>query len=252
MDNQDASNPSGGRNFESWIAEGFSILPNTVVRDDRLSGNAKALWAIIYDLVHFRDEQPPLPELGSLLGGGKKTAVSAMKELVDLGYVESRRRGLGMTNHYTLLPPSVQKGPEGTSRSAAGALAPFKDPLEDKDTAANAAGAELAHDPALRIYDYWRQARRKLRATYLTPSPARLKKIRTRLLEFTEVDLLRAIDGVAYDPWPDRHLHDDLTIIFRSHEQVEKFLELEARRPARAGGLTPSEIANLNLGDAAA
>lgn len=80
-----------------------------------------------------------------------------------------------------------------------------------------------------RVYDHWRSARGKTRATYDRMSPTRRQKIATRLREFSEADLIAAIDAVAADPWHERHLHDDLTVIFRSHEQVERFLEMRQR-----------------------
>jgi uncharacterized phage protein (TIGR02220 family) len=73
------------------------------------------------------------------------------------------------------------------------------------------------------IFDYWAEKRNKQRSR-LTEN--RRKKIRARLREFTSEELKRCIDGVALDPWEDRPRHDDLTIIFRSQEQVEKFLAL--------------------------
>lgn len=98
------------------------------------------------------------------------------------------------------------------------ARVPFPDPKEStpKETVA-------------RIYAHWRSARGKTHARYNTISPKRLAKIKTRLKEFTEDDLIRAIDGVAKDPWPERCHNDDLELIFRSRDQVEKFLDLADR-----------------------
>jgi hypothetical protein len=77
------------------------------------------------------------------------------------------------------------------------------------------------------VYDYWREKRGKTDARYAKRiAPNRRKKIAARLREFTSEELKRCIDGVALDPWEDRPRHDDLTIIFRSQEQVEKFLAL--------------------------
>jgi hypothetical protein len=100
-----------------------------------------------------------------------------------------------------------------------------------------------------RIFDHWQQQRRKPRARF---TANRRKKIQARLKDFTEPDLFRAIDGVAFDPWNDRHLHDDLTVIFRNAEQVEKFLALADDPPARKGGLSVEEIWNYNQGEEAA
>lgn len=74
------------------------------------------------------------------------------------------------------------------------------------------------------VYDHWRERRRKTNRRYETISDNRRKKIQTRLTEFSAEDLKLAIDCVALDPWSERPLHDDLVVIFRNREQVEKFL----------------------------
>lgn len=104
-------------------------------------------------------------------------------------------------------------------------------------------GASPLSDSGLaEVYGYWRESRGKTRSTYDRISEGRRKKIASRLGEFSAEDLKRAIDGVGCDPWPDRPQHDDITIIFRSHEQVEKFLDLADEGPAKKK-FTPQEIA---------
>lgn len=77
------------------------------------------------------------------------------------------------------------------------------------------------------VYDHWRTQRSKTSTRYNKISKQRAQKIRSRLKDgFSVVDLKHAIDAVALDPWPDRRKHDDITIIFRSREQVDKFLDL--------------------------
>lgn len=91
-----------------------------------------------------------------------------------------------------------------------------------------------------RIYDYWREKRGKTRGNYAQMSEKRRKQISARLREFSVDELCAAIDGVGKDPWPDRVLQDDITIIFRNHEQVEKFLDF-AEKPR--GKRTPEDAA---------
>lgn len=84
------------------------------------------------------------------------------------------------------------------------------------------------------VYEHWRRVRRKKRKTYDTISAARYAKIKTRLADgYTVAELKEAIDNVALDPWSERHLHDDLTIIFRSRETLDRFLDLQYRPDAR-------------------
>lgn len=86
-----------------------------------------------------------------------------------------------------------------------------------------------------RVYDCWRSERGKTNARYDTISKARRQKIIARLREFSLADLERAIRAVALDPWDERSQHDDLTIILRSREQVEKFLAFADDPPAKNG-----------------
>ncbi len=92
------------------------------------------------------------------------------------------------------------------------------------------------------IYDHWRAKRGRTRSSYDTISPARRVKIQARLKEFSAADLMLAIDGVAKDPWPDRGQHDDLTVIFRSQEQTERFLEM-ATSNGNGSKVSPQEQA---------
>lgn len=90
---------------------------------------------------------------------------------------------------------------------------------------------EIADDASSRIhdiYDCWRTERKKTNGRYATMSPNRRLKIQTRLKEFSVEELKQAIKNVALDPWAERARHDDLTVIFRSREQVEKFLEMHS------------------------
>lgn len=119
----------------------FTAIPNGVLRRKGLSGNAKALYAIILDIVLFRDDEPDLPELGALLGGGEKTARTAIRELVDADLAESKRRGRGLPNAYVLLEPAgaSENGPQGRSRTAPEADPRARDRLSEvKHTDADA------------------------------------------------------------------------------------------------------------------
>jgi DNA-binding Lrp family transcriptional regulator len=100
-------------------------------------------------------------------------------------------------------------------------------------------------DDVTRVYGYWRLKRGKTSKRYDEISPQRRKKIETRLREFTVDELFKALDGVCVDEdrWPDRSKYDDLTIVFRSREQVDRFIEIADRpEPGRERGLSPEEI----------
>lgn len=89
--------------------------------------------------------------------------------------------------------------------------------------------------PLQDVYDHWRKQRHKTDPRYQRISPNRATKLRARLREFTPDELKQAITNVALDDWPERAKHDDLTVILRNREQVEKFLELGKRRCSNQG-----------------
>jgi hypothetical protein len=106
--------------------DGFTSIPNVVLRRIDLSGNAKALYAIVLDLVQYQREEPDMQGLGELIGAGEKAAKAALKQLVDAGLLEVKRRGLGRTNAYFLVDPEpvpsgdVLNRPQGGSRNDVG------------------------------------------------------------------------------------------------------------------------------------
>lgn len=100
-----------------------------------------------------------------------------------------------------------------------------------------------------KIYDHWRNTRAKKDVRYSRISEGRRRKIMARLREFTSEELIQAIDAVALDPWEDRPRHDDLTIIFRSQEQVDKFLAIHADKTLRTREQSVREhLASLRTG----
>lgn len=94
-------------------------------------------------------------------------------------------------------------------------------------------GASLAlvQDPIQEIFELWQEKRGRPEAKL---TDGRRAKIKTRLKRFTPEQLKQAIVGVGNDPWQERSLHDDLTVIFRNDEQVEKFLRFAAHPPKPA------------------
>ena len=116
------------------LEDGFAnctAIPNEVIESTSLSGNAKALYAILIHVIVFKRAEPTQEGLGALLGGGVKTARSALAELHDAGLLEAFRPGLGQPNYYVVMRPEgtrdrAEKCPQGTSRSAAPELPSVK------------------------------------------------------------------------------------------------------------------------------
>lgn len=209
----------------------FTPIPNEVLRRTDLSAEAKVLYALIIDIVQFQRGDPTQMELGKALGGSDKVARSACRELIDVGLMVSQRRGQGQSNIYTLMDPDEisQNGSLGSSRTEVSSdPSLLLRPLEDIE-------AYASPEKVRRVYAYWREKRGKTRKNYDDFSDQRRKKIQSRLKEFTEEELCTAIDHVARDPWPARSQNDDIIHIFKSREQVERFLEM----PARGARLAP-------------
>jgi hypothetical protein len=92
------------------------------------------------------------------------------------------------------------------------------------------------------VFDHWKVARNKKRARL---TDGRRRKVKARLGSFTEDELMRAIDALALDPWPDRKRYDELSEhVFRNDEQVEKWLEL-ADAPPEKRTFTAEDIRSL-------
>jgi hypothetical protein len=113
------------RKYESdhplW-RDGFTSMPNVLMRDESVSGLAKILWLAINDF-DYRGLEPELAEVGRLLGIGEKATRGYMRELEAAGWVKSHRRGLGLTNRYESTDPfgSIQNGQN--DRSGTGDMA---------------------------------------------------------------------------------------------------------------------------------
>jgi len=170
---------------------------------------------------------PSIEHLAEETELGESTVRRLLKELADddgLITRKRKRRSDGSLGVYEFGFPETARA--RTPPLGASADPPLggsgHEPGEDLEPG----GASPLGSSHKRIYDHWRAARGKTRSTYDTMSTERRRKIAARLKEFTEAQLIQAIDGVGRDPWPDRKKHDDITVIFRSREQVERFLEM--------------------------
>lgn len=89
---------------------------------------------------------------------------------------------------------------------------------------------DIEQERALKdVYDHWRHVRGKTDRRYDRISPQRRQKIKTRLQEFTADELKQALSNVALDTWAERSKHDDITTLFKSHETVDRWLEMTGK-----------------------
>ena len=100
-------------------------------------------------------------------------------------------------------------------------------------------------DDVRTVYDHWRSVRDKSDPRYERISDERRKKVQARLREFSVNELCRALDAVAHDDWPERARHDDLTVLFKNRESVDRWLELADKPELGKGkGLSARDILN--------
>ncbi len=258
------SSETRGRSSIRWGAgaEPHARIPDWVLDAD-VSDRAVRLYAVLGRYADAEGHAFPgkTKLMNRLRGVSRSTLDATIAELTKIDALEVNPRfrddGGRTSNDYLVLwlPPADQ--PEGVlppvgeapSYQPEGLYARASKGLNENQ--GNEGGlsppgvavfaAQGERDLVEDIYAHWKIARSKPRAR-LTEN--RRVKIRARLREgFSVDDLIRAIDGVAFDPWPGRAQHDDLTVILRNPEQVERFVGFHEERPQREGGLSGAEAA---------
>lgn len=230
--------------------QGYVQIPNAVVLRKDLSVGARLVYGYLKHLAWKNGDGPVAPArkvVGDDLGLSEKAVTGYLKELGEAKsdpedpstppLVEVERRGQGNTNLYFLHDPQIGVSRKVESTLLEGSNLPFPHSLLKEEKSYK---ESLPKQPSPRgevgaIYTHWREVCGKTSGWYDKISPNRESKIRARLKEFSAIELCRALDGVARDPWEERPDNNDLTIVFRSREQVEKFLEL-AEKPAGWNG----------------
>lgn len=183
-----------------------------------------------------RDVPDNTSYLSRQLGG--KVLRKSLESLYDAGFIEfSSSKPLAETDESA--SPETYK--EETEKEQP--LKPFaKRPAKATLALVPFAGNELVEAqtaPWRLVYDHWAAVRVKPRAR---PTPKRTKAINTRLGRFSVAELCAAIDNVALDDWAERPKFDDIAILMRSDEQVERFLEMSEQRTAGRGYVTAAQV----------
>src|SRR5438105_6187277 len=95
--------------FDPVSAGGFTQVPNCLINDKALSASGKLVYAKLLSYAWYNEHVYPGQErMAEELGMGLRTVSGAIAELQKLGYLKVQRRGLGLTNIYTLCQ-SVKK-----------------------------------------------------------------------------------------------------------------------------------------------
>lgn len=174
---------------------------------------------------------PSLNRLATETELHKATVIRALVDLEKMGLIQKverhRQNGSNTSNEYVFPPSRTVRPPlSQPATPPSRTVRPPEPEVEPEVEPKPSLVADATSGTVQRIYDHWRTARDKTRSSYDQISASRRQKIVSRLREFSEHELIAAIDAVASDPWPDRSRHDDLTVIFRSREQVDRFLEM--------------------------
>ena len=159
----------------------------------------------------------------------RRQVLRIIRSLEARGELEVRRGGgRGRVNHYrvkrgnivtlTELNGDIHDQETVTPMSPEPSVEP---PKKERLLSKNGTDPDLAL-----VYAHWRTRCGKTRPGYDQVSQERARKIQARLSDgFTAAELCRAINAVAADDWPERRKHNDLTVIFRSREKVDGWLE---------------------------
>jgi len=89
--------------FDPVSAGGFTQVPNCILRDSKLSSNAKIVYSMLLSYAWNNNNVFPGQErLAKDTGTSTRTIIRTIKELSEAEYLEVARRGLGKTNVYIL------------------------------------------------------------------------------------------------------------------------------------------------------
>jgi biotin operon repressor len=88
---------------DDFLRQGFTILPNVILRDPRFSFGAKLCYAVLLSYAWQKDRCfPGQDRLAADLGVTPRSVKTYLRELRESGIVEVTQRGLTKTNVYRL------------------------------------------------------------------------------------------------------------------------------------------------------
>jgi hypothetical protein len=91
------------KGFDPIAAQGFTQVPNLVLKESALSAGAKLVYALLLSYAWHNDSCFPGQErLASDCGKTQAWVSQQMKELEEKKFLEIQRRGQGKTNIYML------------------------------------------------------------------------------------------------------------------------------------------------------
>src|SRR3954453_18019680 len=98
------------KNFDPISAQGFTQVPNFLLKDPKISANAKVVYSMLLSYAWNNDRGFPGQErMAKDIGTSQPTIARAVKELEDNSWLEIQRRGQGKTNVYILKFRIIEK-----------------------------------------------------------------------------------------------------------------------------------------------
>src|SRR5690242_4128352 len=89
--------------FDPVSAGGFTQVPNFLLKDPKVSANAKVVYSMLLSYAWNNNLVFPGQErMAEDIGSSQPTIARAIKELEAQGWLEIQRRGQGKTNVYIL------------------------------------------------------------------------------------------------------------------------------------------------------
>jgi hypothetical protein len=89
--------------YDPISAGGFTQVPNAILKDPKISTNAKVVYAMLLSYAwHNNKVFPGQERMAEDIGMSRPSVTKAIGELVKAEYLEVTRRGQGRTNVYIL------------------------------------------------------------------------------------------------------------------------------------------------------
>jgi len=203
---------------------GFTMVPNTVLEAEHLTGGAKLTFAMLMKFGRAEGRAfPGQKKLAKAVDCTEKTLRVYIDELKSCGLVEVRRRGQGLTNLYVLhperelLPPGSVASTEPEVASATGKEEAGEEEAVEEDgaLAPERAAEGEPEDAAQRLYDTYL---RLVKDKDSEPVPPSMRRVADKALrEFPDPAALeRAV--VGFLNWRKKKQGDmRFSSIFASH-----------------------------------
>lgn|GEM_PF-6801177 len=245
------------------LQEGFTQVPNAIMRDPTLSVGARFTYGLLTSYA-WEDETcfPGQARLSKEVGVSDRALRGYIEELGGRGLVVKKRRGMGRTNLYRLLTPQEAANSADQDRNSAsgqernGASDTDRKPASDEEDTGKKTQEEEDEDTHLRVGKravsaYEQELCREIVGIFnevfgtSATFEANYEKVVQRIREEPDLggaDHRRIIEAVfGGHHWWAKSGAPGLGVIYGSRQQFERAIDTAAGRPG-ADGSTPASI----------